>query len=361
MRDFHCLLVTGGCGFIGSHFIRSVLHNPQFQGRIINLDKLTYAGNPANLADVERDFPQRYRLVQGDVADAELVGRLLREEGVDGVVHLAAESHVDRSIRGPAPFIMTNVVGTFTLLEAALEVHRSGQSIHFHHVSTDEVFGSLGPEGFFTETTPYDPRSPYSASKAASDHLVRAWGHTYNLSITVSNCCNNYGPYHFPEKLIPLALVRMMNNQPVPIYGDGQNVRDWLYVEDHAEALWLVLTRGRSGESYNVGARCERTNLDLLKTLCQILAEESGRSEQELMALLTFVPDRPGHDRRYAIDPSKIERELGWRPRHTLEEGLRKTVRWYLHHTDWIRSVQSGAYREWISAQYGAALGRGPC
>ncbi len=353
MRKLQNLLVTGGSGFIGSHFIRYVLTKTDFTGNIVNLDKLTYAGNPANLADIAARYPGRYTFVHGDICDRDLVQNILETHGIDTVIHFAAESHVDRSIHGPAEFVQTNILGTFTLLESCLEAQRQGRPIHFHHVSTDEVYGSLGETGYFTETTPYDPRSPYSASKAASDHLVRAWHHTYGLSITLSNCSNNYGPYHFPEKLIPLALLRLLNRQEVPVYGDGKNIRDWLYVEDHADAVWLILNRGQTGESYNIGGHNERTNLEVVKTLCRLVAEETSGDVAEMEKLITFVKDRPGHDRRYAIDPQKIQTELGWKARHNFEEGLRKTVRWYLENQEWVQAVQNGDYRTWIHRHYG--------
>lgn len=352
MRKLNSILVTGGSGFIGSNFIRYVLARSDFNGKIVNLDKLTYAGNPINLADIAERYPDRYVFYQADICDRESLQRIFTKKEIDTVVHFAAESHVDRSILGPAQFIQTNIIGTFNLLEAALELHKSGRPIHFHHVSTDEVFGSLGETGYFTETTPYDPRSPYSASKAASDHLVRAWHHTYGLSITLSNCSNNYGPYHFPEKLIPLTLTRLLHRQSVPIYGDGQNVRDWLYVEDHAEAIWLILNQGKTGESYNIGGHNEETNLDLVRKLCRIVAKQTDSNTADLEALITFVPDRPGHDRRYAIDPKKIQNELGWMPRHSLEEGLWLTVEWYLKNQHWVQSVLTGEYRTWIERQY---------
>ncbi len=352
MNTFRSLLVTGGAGFIGSHFIRHVFTKTDFSGQVYNLDKLTYAGNPANLADIERAFSERYKLIHGDIADAVLVKNLIKDYNIDGIVHFAAESHVDRSITGPVDFLQTNVVGTYTLLEAVRAAFTEGQGIRFHHVSTDEVFGSLGETGFFTENTPYDPKSPYSATKAASDHLVRAWAHTYGLPVTLSNCSNNYGPYHFPEKLIPLTLHRILEGQPIPVYGDGQNIRDWLFVEDHAEAIWMVLAKGLTGESYNVGGRSEHTNLELVKSLCQITAKQTGKDPSEYLKLITFVADRPGHDRRYAIDSTKIETELGWRPKHNLDEGLELTVRWYLENRKWVESITSGDYKNWINENY---------
>jgi dTDP-glucose 4,6-dehydratase len=346
VREPRSLLVTGGSGFIGSAFIRYVLGPGGFSGQLTNLDLLTYAGNPDNVASVAGDA--RYRFVQGDIANAELVTQLIREHAVDTVVHFAAESHVDRSIAAPEAFIQTNVVGTFRLLE----VVRRAPHVHLHHVSTDEVFGSLGATGVFREDTPYQPNSPYSASKAASDHLVRAYSHTYGLSVTLSNTSNNYGPYQFPEKLIPVMILNLCENRPLPVYGDGKNVRDWLYVDDHAEALWTIVRAGRSGETYNVGGEGERTNLDIIHLLIEHVARETGRSPAELEQLITFVKDRPGHDRRYAIDSSKVARELGWKPRHDLAHGLADTVRWYLANTAWLARVRTGAYREWIQQNY---------
>jgi dTDP-glucose 4,6-dehydratase len=342
------LLVTGGAGFIGSAFIRQLFRGSEFRGKVVNLDLLTYAGNPENLQGAVD--PGRYTLVRGDIADQKLVDQLCERHGIDAIVNFAAESHVDRSILGPSVFVQTNIVGTFSLLE----VVRKRRSIHFHHVSTDEVYGSLGPSGLFTEQTAYDPSSPYSASKAASDHLVRAYQRTYGISTTVSNCSNNYGPYHFPEKLIPLMILNLFEGKELPVYGDGLNVRDWLFVDDHAEALWLVLTRGQSGQTYNVGGNNEWTNLAIVRRLIELVAELEGKPKAELEALIRFVKDRPGHDRRYAIDSSKLQRELGWSPRHDLDTGLSETVRWYARNAAWVAGVRSGAYRDWIEANYGS-------
>ena len=360
-RPLSSVLVTGGSGFIGTNFIRYLLDDSQrdehgFSGNIINLDALTYAGNPSSLEDVAKAAGRRYRFVRGDIADRDLVERILREEAVDTIVHFAAESHVDRSIHGPASFIQTNVIGTFSMLEAARAVwSESGafrDDVLFHHVSTDEVFGSLGSAGYFTETTAYDPRSPYSASKASSDHLVRAYHHTYHMPITLTNCSNNYGPYQFPEKLIPVMILNIYDRKPLPVYGDGKNVRDWVYVEDHNSAVSAVLRRGSVGSSYNVGGDNEWENLRLVETLCDIVSDELGRNRQDAHDLITFVTDRPGHDRRYAIDCSKIKRDLGWSQRVSFEEGLRTTVRWYLNNSDWVDSVRSGEYQQWITENY---------
>jgi dTDP-glucose 4,6-dehydratase len=345
-RTPKALLVTGGCGFIGSAFVRGLFGALGFQGRVVNLDQLTYAGNPQNVSGAVDTA--RYHFVRGDIGDTATVKRIVAEHGIDTIVHFAAESHVDRSIVGPGAFIQTNVVGTFSLLEVA----RATPGLHFHHVSTDEVYGALGATGFFREDTAYSPNSPYSASKAASDHLVRAYCHTYGLSVTLSNCSNNYGPYHFPEKLIPLMILNLCEGKPLPIYGDGLYVRDWLYVDDHVEAIWAIVCRGRSGETYNVGGEGERTNLEIVKMLIDSVASETGKSVAELEALKTFVKDRPGHDRRYAIDFSKIKSELGWTPKHDLESGLKATVAWFLANRAWVEGVRTGAYRDWIEKNY---------
>ncbi|MEL6646898.1 MAG: dTDP-glucose 4,6-dehydratase [Pseudomonadota bacterium] len=337
------ILVTGGAGFIGSAVVRQAIE----QGHeVINLDALTYAACLENVASVSKS--PAYHFVQADLRDAEALKAIFAEHGPDAVMHLAAESHVDRSIDGPGDFIETNIVGTYNLLEAARS-HWVGQGrpkgFRFHHISTDEVFGSLpsDPAVMFTETTAYDPRSPYSASKAASDHLVRAWYHTYDLPVVMTNCSNNYGPYHFPEKLIPVVILNAIAEKPLPIYGDGSNVRDWLYVEDHADALLCVLQKGQVGESYNIGGENERTNLELVQTLCEILDRKHPKASGSYADQITFVADRPGHDARYAIDPSRIRTELGWRPSVTVEEGLEKTVVWYLSNEDWWRPLQNRA------------------
>jgi dTDP-glucose 4,6-dehydratase len=350
------ILVTGGAGFIGSNFILDWIASERTP--VVNLDKLTYAGNLENLAALQGD--PRHVFVHGDICDGALVGRLLREHKPRAIVHFAAESHVDRSIHGPADFIETNINGTFRLLEEARaywqELPQAEKAaFRFLHVSTDEVYGSLGPDDPpFSETTPYAPNSPYSASKAASDHLVRAYHHTYGLPTLTTNCSNNYGAYQFPEKLIPLIILNALNGKPLPIYGDGLNIRDWLHVGDHCTAIRAVLAKGRPGETYNIGGWNEKTNLDVVHTVCNILDELQPDSLLTPHAsLLTFVKDRPGHDRRYAIDARKIERELGWRPAETFETGMRKTVRWYLEHAGWIQNVTSGEYREWVGRNYG--------
>jgi len=342
------ILVTGGAGFIGSAVVRQVIR--EADAEVVNVDKLTYAGNLESLVEA-RDDP-RHRFERVDICDPGEVARVFAEHRPDAVMHLAAESHVDRSIDGPGEFVRTNVNGTFTLLHAA-RAYWDGleagprERFRFLHVSTDEVYGSLGPTGYFTEATPYDPRSPYSASKAASDHLARAWQHTYGLPTLVTNCSNNYGPYHFPEKLIPLVILNARAGKPLPIYGQGDNVRDWLYVDDHARALRLVLERGQVGETYNVGGHNERTNLEVVRAICALLDELApGSPHAPHAGLIAFVADRPGHDRRYAIDAGKIGRELGWRPLETFETGLRRTVAWYLENDAWCRNVQSGGYRQ---------------
>ena len=340
------ILVTGGAGFIGSALIRHLIAETGHD--VLNLDKLTYAGVLSSLAPV--DNSPRYRFVQGDICDAALVARLLAEFEPDVIAHLAAESHVDRSIDGPGEFVQTNLVGTFTMLQQALgywqglDADRKA-AFRFHHISTDEVFGSLGEEGFFTETTAYDPRSPYSASKAGSDHLVRAWGHTYGLPFLVTNCSNNYGPYHFPEKLIPLIIIRALAGEPLPVYGDGSNVRDWLFVEDHARALRVVFEGGVPGETYNVGGNSERKNLAVVNAICAALDRHSPRTDGRPYAdQISFVADRPGHDHRYAIDAAKIRDTLGWEPRVTFEQGIERTVRWYLDNRDWWGDILARRY-----------------
>ncbi|MEX2156180.1 MAG: dTDP-glucose 4,6-dehydratase [Gemmatimonadales bacterium] len=353
------ILVTGCAGFIGSNFVHAWL--AQSEEHVVNLDKLTYAGNLANLASLKDDA--RHLFVQGDIGDRKLVGRLLAEYQPRGVINFAAESHVDRSIHSPGDFIQTNVVGTFNLLETvrAYWTELSGdrqQSFRFVHVSTDEVYGSLSPTAPpFSETNPYQPNSPYSASKAASDHLVRAWYHTYGLPVVTTHCSNNYGPYHFPEKLIPLVIMNALAGKSLPVYGDGQQVRDWLYVADHCRAIARVLEGGKVGEVYHIGGGNEQANLDVVKRVCVTLDELRPRADGRPYAdLITFVKDRPGHDRRYAIDARKIERDLGWRPQETLESGIRKTVQWYLDNRAWVEGVTSGAYRQWVRQHYGALV-----
>lgn len=342
------IVVTGGAGFIGSNFLNLfVPRHPEHD--FVNVDKLTYAANLANLAGVST--APNYSFERVDIADRAAVDALFARVVPDVVVHFAAESHVDRSIHAPHAFVETNIVGTFNLLEAFRAMPVSAQRL-FHHVSTDEVYGSLGADGAFVETTPYDPSSPYSASKAASDHLVRAYARTYKLPVKVTNCSNNYGPYQFPEKLIPLTILNAIDGRPLPVYGRGENIRDWLFVTDHCEAIWAVIERGRMGETYNIGGRSERRNIDVVRTICELVAAETSRPAADVLGLITFVQDRPGHDLRYAIDPTKIERECNFIPAESFDSGLRKTVRFYLDNAQWVADVRSGGYRAWIEKNY---------
>ena len=344
------ILVTGGAGFIGSNFLNLFVPcHPEHY--FINLDKLTYAANPLNLSALEDQA--NYSFEQADITDYDQLLQLFEKYEPDLVVHFAAESHVDRSIHGPSEFIQSNIIGTFNLLEACRDFWSSGSGNKlFLHVSTDEVYGSLGAEGLFTEQTAYDPSSPYSASKASSDHLVRAYHRTYDLPALITNCSNNYGPYQFPEKLIPLMILNALAGKPLPLYGKGENVRDWLYVEDHCRALWTVIEKGVPGETYNIGGNSENRNIDIVNQICEVLAKEIDRDPQQLKDLITFVQDRPGHDMRYAIDATKIKKELGWEPQESFAEGLQKTIRWYLDNRDWVESIQSGAYKSWIETNY---------
>jgi len=352
VRHFQNILVTGGCGFIGTNFIRYLLEESDYKGRIINVDKLNYAGNPENLADISAKMPDRYSFIKADIYDRKDLADILDNHQVDAICHFAAESHVDRSILDPDAFIRSNIVGTYHLLELARE--RLDRIRLFHHVSTDEVFGTLGTTGSFTEETPYRPNSPYSASKASSDHLVRAYRATYALPITISNCSNNYGPYQFPEKLIPLVILNAMEGKALPVYGDGLNVRDWLYVRDHCVAVWSIMKSGEIGETYNVGGNCEMQNLHVVEIICDVLDEILGKKKnRSRRELISFVKDRPGHDRRYAIDSSKIQKQLSWKPVETFETGIRKAIDWYLKHTEWVEHVRKGEYQSWIKKQYG--------
>jgi dTDP-glucose 4,6-dehydratase len=359
-REPRSLLVTGGCGFIGTALIRHLLGRPDFSGRIVNVDSLTYAGNPANLEDIQRDQSERYQFVKGDIRAADLVQRLLKEHDIDCVIHLAAETHVDRSIRDPDSFVATNVEGTVALLEAARRYwDTERKEFLFHHVSTDEVYGTLPASGsrLFVETTPYAPRSPYAASKAAADHFVKAFGTTYGLPVTVSNCSNNYGPFQFPEKLIPLVIGNLLEGVPIPVYGDGLHVRDWLHVEDHVRAIWAIVCGGRSGESYNVGGGSHLPNIRVVERLCDAVARHRRQPAEQNRRLITFVEDRRGHDRRYAIDFSKLRAELGWAPTVDLDLGIDLTVDWYLRNQSWVKEVRSGEYLRWVERHYGSAFG----
>ncbi|MBD5427545.1 MAG: dTDP-glucose 4,6-dehydratase [Treponema sp.] len=373
-RKLHTILVTGGAGFIGSNFIHylfgkstsgaAAFEDVRFSGRIVNLDALTYAGNGESLDDIDAEFgtgardERRYFFEKADICDRAAVERIFRQYDIDTVVHFAAESHVDRSIVGPEAFVRTNVLGTYTLLDVArtywgISLDNPRDDVLFHHISTDEVYGSLGSTGYFTETTPYDPRSPYSASKASSDHIVMAYHHTYGLPVTLSNCTNNYGPFQFPEKLIPLMILNMQQGKNLPVYGAGTNIRDWIYVEDHNRAVWLILQNGATGEKYNIGGENEWQNITLLEKLIETAAPELKKSADDIRKTITHVKDRPGHDQRYAIDCAKIKRELGWERKMTFERGLALTVRWNLTHPDWIRRILSGEYMQWVEKNYG--------
>ena len=353
MRKLFNLLVTGGAGFIGSNFIRHLFEQTDFKGTVINADKLTYAGNLENLADIDHVHKnRRYHFHRVDLCDYQEMEDLFTSYNIDSVVHFAAESHVDRSIFGPRDFIETNIIGTFNLLEIARKCWQDRDDVLFHHISTDEVYGSLESEGYFFETTPYAPNSPYAASKASSDHLVLAYNHTYGLPVTISNCTNNYGPYQFPEKLIPLMILNMLEAKPLPVYGDGKNIRDWLYVEDHVKAVWQILNKGSNGDTYNIGGENEWENITLVHKLCETVADLQGYEKDHYKSFISFVKDRPGHDRRYAINCDKIKKELGWKQEVGFEEGLRKTAQWYMKNTEWVNHISTGEYQKWIVTNY---------
>lgn len=352
-RRLENILVTGGAGFIGSNFIHYIFKETKFSGKIINVDKLTYAGNLENLKEIDSKLKgERYFFEKADICNFERMKSIFSEYDIDTVVNFAAESHVDRSIFGPKDFVQTNIIGTFTLLEVARENWEGRDDVLFHHISTDEVYGSIEKGGYFYEDTAYKPNSPYSASKASSDHLVRAYYKTYGLPATISNCSNNYGHYQFPEKLIPLMILNILEEKDLPVYGDGKNIRDWLYVKDHCEAIWIIVQRGRKGETYNIGGSNEWENIEVVQKICDILTEETGKDSQELKKLITFVKDRPGHDFRYAINSNKIKKELGWRPKESFDSGLRKTIKWYLNNQTWVDNIKTGTYKKWLKHNY---------
>jgi dTDP-glucose 4,6-dehydratase len=347
------ILVTGGAGFIGSNFIHYIFKNTSFEGKVVNVDKLTYAGNLENLVEIENKYGgERYFFERVDICDFDEIKKIFEKYDIDTVVNFAAESHVDRSIYGPKDFVQTNIIGTFTLLEVVRENWKGREDVLFHHISTDEVYGSIEEGDYFYEDTAYKPNSPYSASKASSDHLVRAYNKTYGLPVTVSNCSNNYGPYQFPEKLIPLMILNILEEKNLPVYGDGRNVRDWLYVEDHCLAIWKILNKGKIGETYNIGGENEWENIKLVYFLCEKIGQLQGEGKDYYKKLITFVKDRPGHDRRYAINCDKIKRELGWSRQYNFEEGLNATIQWYINHQDWVDRVRSGEYRKWMEKNY---------
>ncbi len=352
MRHYKNIMLTGACGFIGSNFVRYFFDQCESDANLINVDKLTYAGNPENLEDISGKYlNDRYFFYQTDICDRAEIENIMQTHHVDCIIHFAAESHVDRSILGAADFMQTNIIGTFTLLEVAKKLWKDRTDVLFHHISTDEVYGSLSDEGYFYENTPYDPRNPYSASKASSDHLVSAYHHTHHLPVTISNCSNNYGPYQFPEKLIPLMIMNMKNQKPLPVYGDGRNIRDWLYVEDHCSGIWKIVTQGRIGETYNIGGENEWENIKLLQEMCAMM-DELFPDQAPHERLITYVKDRPGHDRRYAINCDKIKNELNWTQSLSFAEGLKKTMNWYLNNEKWIENVRSGEYLKWIDKNY---------
>lgn len=353
MREFNTILVTGGCGFIGANFVRYILEKTDYKGKIINIDALTYAGNRENLLDIEEKYKDRYFFEKVSICDNAKIDEIFNKYNPDCIIHFAAESHVDRSIYGPKDFIETNIMGTFILLEATRKLWGDNtQGKLFHHISTDEVYGSLGETGYFYETTPYDPRSPYSSSKASSDHLVKAYFHTYNLPITISNCSNNYGPYQFPEKLIPLMISNIVEEKDLPVYGDGKNIRDWIFVEDHNNAVIDIIHKGRVGETYNIGGENEITNIDMVNILCEKLASKMNKDKDYYKKLIKFVKDRAGHDRRYAINCDKIKNELGWKRLYDFNTAIDITIDWYLNNQTWVSNIKSGEYKKWIELNY---------
>ncbi|PCG19080.1 dTDP-glucose 4,6-dehydratase [Brachyspira sp. G79] len=357
MRKFDTVLVTGGCGFIGTNFIKYIFENTNYNIKIINIDALTYAGNIKNLIDIENKYKDRYCFERVNICDAKKINSIFEKYRPDCIVHFAAESHVDRSIFGPKDFIETNIIGTFTLLEAARNLWKDNTDGKlFHHISTDEVYGSLGETGYFYETTAYDPRSPYSASKASSDHIVKAYYHTYNLPVTISNCSNNYGPYQFPEKLIPLMISNIIEEKDLPVYGDGKNIRDWIFVEDHNNAVLDIIYKGRVGETYNIGGENEITNIDMVNILCEKLAAKMNKEKTYYKKLIKFVKDRAGHDRRYAINCEKIKKELGWQRQYDFNTAIDITIDWYLNNKEWVYDVKSGEYKKWIELNYSNSL-----
>lgn len=353
MRQFNNILVTGGCGFIGANFIRYILQKTEYKGNIINIDALTYAGNRENLLDIEEKYKDRYFFEKVNICDDKKIDEIFNKYNPDCIVHFAAESHVDRSIYGPKDFIETNIMGTFILLEAARKLWENNKENKlFHHISTDEVYGSLGETGYFYETTPYDPRSPYSSSKASSDHLVKAYYHTYDLPVTISNCSNNYGPYQFPEKLIPLMISNIVEEKDLPVYGDGKNIRDWIFVEDHNNAVLDIIYKGRVGETYNIGGENEITNIDMVNILCEKLAVKMNKEKDYYKKLIKFIKDRAGHDRRYAINCDKIKNELGWKRNYDFNTAIDITIDWYLNNKKWIDNIKSGEYKKWLELNY---------
>lgn len=352
MRKLKNIMVTGGSGFIGANFIHYLFKIAGFEGKVVNVDKLTYAGNPENLTEIEDQYGKsRYIFKKADIINYEDMEKIVAEFDIDTIVHFAAESHVDRSIYGPKEFVYTNIIGTFNLLEAAREIWKDRDDVLFHHVSTDEVFGSL-KEGYFYEDSKYRPNSPYAASKASSDHLVRAYFKTYNLPVTISNCSNNYGPYQFPEKVMPLMIINALDGKELPVYGEGINVRDWLYVEDHCSGIWLILNKGKTGEVYNLGTDNQWKNIDMVNFLCEKISDITGKPKQEYKKLIKFVKDRPGHDLRYAVCADKIKKELGWKPEHAFEDKIKKTIKWYIENRKWVDRIASGEYRNWVEKHY---------